>query len=490
MENNLCDKCKNNFYVFKTHCNHLYCTKCFKDLLNHNKTKITKNILELTIIEYSCTICKQANQLIDNDSIAKAINQIENNSKQNNHLKTYLSDIRTYSKEKFNQSNKLLENIKSLIDKLITRSYDKFNQFEDYMDLAMNTIDLIDIDDKANDNKNINSYNKLNQLERTINTNLNVIENFQNDILKLLNTNLNSIKIEAKKPSSGLEFIQASEFKGHKNSIYAITMLKNNLLASGSFDKTIKIWDLYSLENIDTLYGHDDSIECLLTLRNGLLLSGSADGTIRVWDTDNNFNQISVLKKTTKCTYFSLCELRNGLVASSSIEINIWDVSTSQCLLSLKSFAATLFSVIELNSDKLASSCSDSSIMIWDTNQKKCVKILHGHTSWVHPIVQLNDLRLASGSGDKSIRLWDPNQEYKCIAVLNGHTGPVFSMLQLRSGLLLSGSEDSTLRMWDLLKSECVRVVNAHQLTVFAIVQVEDDKIVTCSGDYTIKLWN
>eukprot|EP00126_Sphaerothecum_destruens_P005788 Sdes_comp19042_c0_seq1m9621 len=59
-------------------------------------------------------------------------------------------------------------------------------------------------------------------------------------------------------------------------------------LASGSRDKTIKVWDVRSLQCIFTLHGHDNWVRSLLFHPRGkYLLSCSDDKTIRVWDLKN-----------------------------------------------------------------------------------------------------------------------------------------------------------------------------------------------------------
>ena len=74
--------------------------------------------------------------------------------------------------------------------------------------------------------------------------------------------------------------------QGHDNFVMCL-LIKDNLLISGSDDKTIKFWDLAArgdnVPSIATLRGHNNSIRCLL-IRDNLLISGSWDTTIKFWD--------------------------------------------------------------------------------------------------------------------------------------------------------------------------------------------------------------
>ena len=60
-----------------------------------------------------------------------------------------------------------------------------------------------------------------------------------------------------------------------------------NKLASGSFDNTIKIWNLDSSKCVKTLVGHKSSVVSLQLLANNKLASGSFDNTIKIWNLDN-----------------------------------------------------------------------------------------------------------------------------------------------------------------------------------------------------------
>ena len=58
--------------------------------------------------------------------------------------------------------------------------------------------------------------------------------------------------------------------------------LSNNLIASGSRDYLINVWDLTNETNfyVFTLLGHDKEVDCLLKIDKNKLLSGNMDSTI------------------------------------------------------------------------------------------------------------------------------------------------------------------------------------------------------------------
>jgi WD40 repeat protein len=79
---------------------------------------------------------------------------------------------------------------------------------------------------------------------------------------------------------------------GHTSCVIALKFIANgNLLASGSADYTIKIWELEKGEVIKNFTGHMNDILCFACSTNGMtLVSGSADRTIKLWSLGKKYS--------------------------------------------------------------------------------------------------------------------------------------------------------------------------------------------------------
>ena len=73
---------------------------------------------------------------------------------------------------------------------------------------------------------------------------------------------------------------------GHTNSITLIAFSPtHDIIASGSYDKTIRLWDAVSGAHLKTLEGHSKSVHSVVLSPDGTrIASGSEDNTIRLWD--------------------------------------------------------------------------------------------------------------------------------------------------------------------------------------------------------------
>ena len=68
---------------------------------------------------------------------------------------------------------------------------------------------------------------------------------------------------------------------GHNFSVYGLSLIDDNLLASCSDDKTVKFWDLKQGKLKHTFSEHTGVVSILVSLNESLLASGSFDKTVK-----------------------------------------------------------------------------------------------------------------------------------------------------------------------------------------------------------------
>ena len=141
------------------------------------------------------------------------------------------------------------------------------------------------------------------------------------------------------------------------------------MLASGSQDKTIQLWDINTRKHLKTLTGHEEGVTAVVYSPDGTtLVSGSQDGTIRLWNV-NTGDHIKTIEEAGHVT--SLVYSPDGSILASGTEdnnvIKIWDAQTGQCLQTFTGHTQRVNAVVfSPDSKTLASVSSDGTILLWD----------------------------------------------------------------------------------------------------------------------------
>ena len=157
---------------------------------------------------------------------------------------------------------------------------------------------------------------------------------------------------------------EVSELKGHLEQINCLEYINAETIASGSGDKTIKIWNHVKKEVIFTMEGHQLGVKCLKLLKDGRLASGSFDNTIKIWD-------------LTRYTFD----------------------------MTFDSDAGHIFCIQQLNDERLIVGTNDWCISIWDYKEYKQDYSVDAHGEAVNTILVTQNYIL-SGSSDNKIKIW------------------------------------------------------------------------------------
>ena len=121
--------------------------------------------------------------------------------------------------------------------------------------------------------------------------------------------------------------------KGHSLALASIDYSPDGrYLATGSYDKTAKIWDAVTGSEIATLRGHEGTVEAVRFSPDGkILATGSYDGTVKLWDWASG-RELATFRGHTNMIR-SLAYAPDGkTVASGSHDntIKLWNVATGE----------------------------------------------------------------------------------------------------------------------------------------------------------------
>jgi len=284
--------------------------------------------------------------------------------------------------------------------------------------------------------------------------------------------------------------------QGHTDWVWSVVFSPDGtILASGSQDKTIRLWDVSTGQCLKILQEHSSWIRSVAFSPDGTILaSGSEDQTIRLWDVSTG-QCLKILQEHSSFVR-SVAFSPDGTILASGSEdktVRLWDVSTGECRKILQGHTNRICSVaFDPKARLLASGGHDQTIRLWDVSTGQCLEILQGHTNWIYSVAfNPNGNLLATGSVDQTIRLWDVNTG-QCLKILQGHTNRVRSATFSSDGTLLaSGSEDQTIRLWDVSTGQCLKTQQGHINQVWS-VSFNPDGSMLASGnhDQTVRLWD
>jgi len=200
----------------------------------------------------------------------------------------------------------------------------------------------------------------------------------------------------------------------HRGAITSIAFSPNGkLLASGSRDRTVKLWDVATGGVLASLSGHSHIITCLAFRPDGkLLATGSEDKTIKIWDVTEK-KELTTLSGHSGAVVSIAFSPDGKLLASGSVDktIVLWDVDSQRRIDSLEGHAGSVPSVaFSPDGRTLASGSLDGTLKLWDITSHTEIGSLEKNSKGVYSVAFSPDGRtLASLSVSTSInlKLWD-----------------------------------------------------------------------------------
>ncbi|KZS93303.1 U3 small nucleolar RNA-associated protein [Sistotremastrum niveocremeum HHB9708] len=226
--------------------------------------------------------------------------------------------------------------------------------------------------------------------------------------------------------------------EGHTESVGALAFARKtsgtstvpDFLFTGSQDRTIKMWDLsplrsestastpLKLRSLTTQKAHEKDINSLdVSPDNSLLASGSQDKTIKLfqitYSSSSKSGDIKLLgtckghKRGVWSVRFSRTE---RVLASGSGDktIRIWSLDDYTCLKTLEGHTNSVLRVDFINAGlQVVSSASDGLVKLWNVKDEHCVTSMDNHEDKVWALCVSHDERtIVSGAADSVVTFW------------------------------------------------------------------------------------
>jgi len=255
------------------------------------------------------------------------------------------------------------------------------------------------------------------------------------------------------------QFNDLNPCEGHSRIVYTVaTSDRDNLIASGSDDKTVSLWRIVDHNNQPSLRCiHKIKLRsCINSLSfspDGSLLGAALDsGWIELYDMGTGKNIGSIEGQTTS-EVWTICFSPDGKqIISGALDraVRIWDVQTRHCNWALRGHDEWVNGVaVAPDGRHIVSAGGDKTVRVWDTNTMSCSSTLRGHQDFVRSVCVLEDNNtIVSASDDNSLRTWTMTGER--LDTLKGHEKGIYSVSAGRGTYVASASRDNSVKLWDV----------------------------------------
>jgi WD40 repeat protein len=295
-----------------------------------------------------------------------------------------------------------------------------------------------------------------------------------------------------------------------KNGVTSIAFNSNgSLLAYGSLDNTIRLWDTHSGKLLNIFEGHTQPVTSVAFSPNGnTLASSSEDQTIRLWNIDS---QILLRTFSGNANTVSSVDFHpeGNILASSANggEIRLWDVNSGELIRKPFKWISKYMRAVTFSPDgkMLATGSSDLKIRLWRVNsfkmykppliRLKCTEDQHVTSLDFSPDSQL----LASGFREGLVCIWDTRAR-KLITQMSEEpkTGAFTSVAFRADGKMLAYSLYDAIYLWKTSTEKpekpvkLLTVPDEHYIRAVKFHPNATDQNILAYGssDGTVRLWD
>ncbi|KAJ7329603.1 hypothetical protein JRQ81_015777 [Phrynocephalus forsythii] len=318
--------------------------------------------------------------------------------------------------------------------------------------------------------------------------------------------------------SSPIQCIHTAE--GHMKAVLCVDCT-DDLLFTGSKDRTCKVWNLVTGQEIMSLGGHPNNVVSVKYCNYTSLVFTVSTSYIKVWDIRDSAKCIRTLTSSGQAMPGDACAASANrtvtipagenqinqialnptgtfLYAAAGNAVRMWDLKRFQSTGKLTGHLGPVMCLtVDSTSngqDLIITGSKDHYIKMFDVTEGALgtVSPTHNfeppHYDGIEALTIMGD-NLFSGSRDNGIKKWDLVQKDLVQQVPNAHKDWVCALgLVPGSPVLLSGCRGGILKLWNVDTFLPISEMKGHDSPINAIC-TNSSQIFTASDDRTVRIW-
>jgi len=335
------------------------------------------------------------------------------------------------------------------------------------------------------------------ELKEIIKNKNEIIKSLQNKLNKQnnkeINNKYNNFDIKLKEPIHILN--------NHTDLVSCLSILKDGRLISGSWDKSIIIYNKETYQPDLTIKEHNGAITCITTLSSSILASCSRDKTIKLFSIKDNKYKILQTLNYHKDRVYKIIELKNKSLVSCSWDKSIIFYIKDNNNKYIQDYKIPInnncCTVIQTKDNEICYSeykDNDSSICFYDLikrNVKSKINNINLNGMIYEGFIMISE-ELLLIPGENKISIININ-EYEIIRIIDiPNSDLIIGVCMLNDNILFTGDSNKVIRQWKIKRDNLILISqkeNAHNNEIDVLINIGDGHIASGSQDKLIKIW-